>query len=179
LGKIADKEAVFIDRDGTINRDVPYCSRPEDFELLPGVGQGIKLLRDSGFKIIVVTNQSGIARGYFTRETLERIHNRMKEDLATYQAVIDAIYYCPHHPDEGCACRKPNPKLILDAAQDLNLNLTQSYIIGDSDKDAQAGNQAGCRKGFVIDPNRPLDPDQGIFHSFLEAVHWLLNNDKY
>ena len=109
MGVVA--RAVFLDRDGTIARDVPYCSRPEDLELLPGVGEAIRLLNEHGFMVVIITNQSGIARGYFTEEMLERIHQKLKNDLAKSGAHVDAIYYCPHHPGEGCDCRKPKPAL--------------------------------------------------------------------
>ena len=98
--------AVFIDRDGTMAKDAHYCSRPEDFELFPNTAKGIRLLNKKGFKVIVITNQSGIARGYFTRETLAKIHEKMERELAEEGAWVDAIYYCPHHPDDGCDCRK-------------------------------------------------------------------------
>lgn len=98
-------KAVFLDRDDTICRDVGYCRRPEDLELLPGAAEGIRLLNNAGFKVIVITNQSGIARGYFDEKTLHEIHKKMKRDLSRSGARLDAIYFCPHHPDEGCRCR--------------------------------------------------------------------------
>jgi histidinol-phosphate phosphatase family protein len=140
----ARNKAVFLDRDGTIARDVPYCSRPEDFELLPRVDEAIKLLNDSGLKVVVITNQSGIGRGYFTEDMLDKIHHEMLSELNDSGAVIDAIYYCPHHPDDDCECRKPKPTMLLQAAHDLNINLRQSYFIGDSDLDVEAGKNAGC-----------------------------------
>ena len=140
----ARNRAVFIDRDNTLCRDVPYCSRPEDIELLPTAAKGIRLLNEHGFKVVVITNQSGIARGYFTEETLSRIHQKMQNDLAEQGAFVDAIYYCPHHPDDNCECRKPKPTMILQAARDLNIDLRQSYSIGDSDMDVDAGKRAGC-----------------------------------
>ena len=140
----ARNKAVFLDRDGTISRDVPYCSRPEDFELLPMVAEAIGLLNDHGFKVIVVTNQSGVGRGYFTEEILGKIHQKMLDELTKGSAFIDAIYYCPHHPDDNCGCRKPKPALILQAARDLNIDLQKSFFIGDSDLDVDAGKMAGC-----------------------------------
>jgi D,D-heptose 1,7-bisphosphate phosphatase len=170
-------KAVFIDRDGTINRDVPYCSRPEDFELLPGVGEGIRLLKEAGYKIIVITNQSGIARGYFTREMLDNIHTRMNAELAKYHASIDAIYYCPHHPDDNCDCRKPKPKMIFEAARDQKLDLAQSFVIGDSEKDVEMGIKAKCKESLLINSEVSVSNIKG-FDSFLDAVNWIVNNDK-
>lgn len=175
---ILRNRAIFIDRDDTINKDVPYCSKPEDFVLLPGVGPGIRLLREAGFKIVVVTNQSGIARGYFTHEILKSIHAKMRADLGAHNAFIDAILYCPHHPDENCDCRKPMPKMIFDAALELNIDISQSYIIGDSDKDLEMGQNAGCKKGLKVNYNLVSDPNSGIFNNFLEAVNWLLESEK-
>lgn len=137
-------EAVFVDRDNTISKDVPYCSRPEDFELLPMAADGIRLLNENGFRVVIITNQSGISRGYFTEETLERIHHRMVNELAEEKAYIDGIYYCPHHPDENCNCRKPKPALILQAAHDLNIDLQSSFVVGDSDMDIEMGKRVGC-----------------------------------
>ena len=138
-------KAVFVDRDGTINRDVSYCSHPEDFELLPTVNEGIRLLNEHGFKVVVVTNQSGIARGYFTEEMLTRIHQKMRDDLAKDGASVDAIYYCPHHPDAGCECRKPNTGLFHQAAAELQIDLASSYIIGDKLLDIAAAKGLNCK----------------------------------
>jgi len=115
-------KAVFLDRDGTIAMDVHYCRRPEDFELLPTVPEAISLLNENGFMVVVITNQSGIARGYFTEETLAQIHQKMTGELAKYDARVDAIYYCPHHPDDGCQCRKPKTALFFRAAKELNID---------------------------------------------------------
>ena len=172
--------AAFIDRDGTIARDVPYCSRPEDLELLPGVSDGIRLLNENGFKVIIITNQSGVARGYFTKDMLERIHNKLEDVLAGSNAHVDAIYYCPHHPDDGCDCRKPNPALIFLAAKEHNIDLERSFFIGDSSQDIEAGYQAKC-KTVLISPTRTSEPLQKakvkpdfIVSDFMGAVHILL-----
>jgi D,D-heptose 1,7-bisphosphate phosphatase len=146
---VAVHKAVFLDRDGTIARDVPYCSRPEDFELLPEAAEGIRLLNESGYKVIVITNQSGIARGYFTEEMLKMIHQRMKTALARFGASIDGIYYCPHHPDNGCDCRKPKPGLALKAAQEHDIDLAESYFVGDKMHDVESGHAASCRTVLI------------------------------
>lgn len=143
--------AVFLDRDGTIARDVPYCSRPEDFELFPRVPEAIRLLRDAGYAVVLVTNQSGVARGYFTERDLARIHDKLLTELSRRGAPLDAVYYCPHHPDDGCSCRKPQPGLILEAARELQIDLTSSYMVGDTPADVGAGQSAGCRTVLVGD----------------------------
>ncbi len=128
--KVKNK-AVFVDRDDTICKDVGYCRRPEDLELLPGSAMGIKLLNDNGFKVVVVTNQSGIARGYLNEATLSMIHQKMENDLARSGAHIDAIYYCPHHPDDGCQCRKPAAEMGWRAIRELKIDPACSFVVGD------------------------------------------------
>ncbi len=143
--------AVFLDRDGTMAKDVNYCRRPEDFKLFPYTAKAIKRLKKHGFKVIVVTNQSGVARGYFSEETLARIHDKMKKELAREGTFVDAIYYCPHHPDDNCDCRKPRPKMVLQAAQDSNIDLSQSFVIGDLKMDIELGKAVGAKTILVGD----------------------------
>ena len=121
-------KAVFIDRDGTINVNFGYISSPDEFKMYPSVAKGIKLLQENGFKIIIITNQSGIARGYFSEKTLGKIHEKMKKDLSKEDARVDAIYYCPHHPDENCNCRKPNPGMLEKAINDFDIDIENSFI---------------------------------------------------
>lgn len=175
--------AVFLDRDGTINRDVPYCSRPEDFELLPGVGEGVRRLNEMGFRVVVITNQSGVARGYFTEETLAEIHEKMSKELGKAGARLDAIYYCPHLPDEKCDCRKPKPTLLREAASDLAIDLGQSYVIGDRRIDVEMGRRGGLKAAFLVSPDEEGAPrrkltDVRTFGSVLEAVHWLVRHEE-
>jgi len=141
--------AVFLDRDGTIAKDVHYCRRPEDFVLFTDAARVIKLLNNRGFKVIIITNQSGIAHGYLSEETLGEIHKKMKEELGREGARIDGIYYCPHHPDANCGCRKPKPSLILQATRDFNIDLKHSFVVGDRQKDIELGKAVGCRTILV------------------------------
>ncbi|MFC1992233.1 D-glycero-beta-D-manno-heptose 1,7-bisphosphate 7-phosphatase [Chloroflexota bacterium] len=174
-------KAVLIDRDDTINRDVPYCSHPEDFDLLPGVAEGIRLLNEHGFKVVVITNQSGIARGYFTHEMLVEIHNKMCSELARYGAHIDAIYYCPHHPESHCSCRKPKLAMPLRAAQELSLDLSHSYVIGDSSMDIQMGKGVSSKTILVsesIEVERGKERNQKpdfVAHTVHDASRWILD----
>jgi histidinol-phosphate phosphatase family protein len=176
------KRAVFLDRDGTICRDVHYCSRAEDFEILPGVPQAIRLLNEHGFKVVVVTNQSGIARGYFTEQTLSLIHHKMKQELQEHGAFVDAVYFCPHHPDDNCECRKPKAWLLLRAAKDIGIDLGLSYMIGDNAKDVEAGKTAGCKTVWIaVGPgNRKGKPQhespEHIASSLYRAVEWVLHD---
>lgn len=163
-------KAIFTDRDDTINRDVHYCSRPEDFELLPTAGVGIRLLNQAGFKVVVVTNQSGIARGYFTEEVLERIHQKMIDELAKYGAHVDAIYYCPHHPDEGCECRKPKPKLAYQAIKQLHIDPRQSFTIGDRLMDVELAGAIGCKSVMIpSEPGKEELKNSSIFPDYIAS----------
>jgi histidinol-phosphate phosphatase family protein len=175
------QKAVFLDRDGTIARDVHYCRRVEDFEILPRVPQAIRLLNQEGYKVVVITNQSGIARGYFSEATLSLIHRKMITTLEQGGARIDAVYICPHHPDEGCDCRKPSPTLVIRAGADIGIALDQSYMIGDDPKDVKAGRAAGCRTILLTaDPTRRREDLQGICDhpaaDLFDAVGWLLED---
>ena len=139
------RRAVFIDRDDTIVRDVPYCARPEDLCLFPGVGASIRKLNEAGYLTVLVTNQSGIGRGYFDEAMLERIHEKLRRDLEVEGAHLDAIYFCPHLPEEGCGCRKPATGMLERAVRDLGIDLRSSYVVGDSENDVTMGRKAGCR----------------------------------
>ncbi len=146
------KKAVFLDRDHTLIEDPGYISDPTLVKLLPGVGPAVKSLSQAGFKVIIVTNQSGIARGLLTEETLLKIHSEVRRQLAGSGAHLDAIYFCPFHPEgnvEGYAIdselRKPRPGMLLKAAKDHNLDLSASWMVGDSPRDVEAGQRAGCR----------------------------------
>jgi len=141
--------AVFIDRDGTINVNSGYINNPNDFKMYPNVTKGIKLLQENGFKIIIITNQSGIARRYFSEKSLEEIHEKMKKELSKEDAEVDAIYYCPHHPDEKCNCRKPKPGMLEKAIEDFDIDVKNSFIIGDRMIDVEAGKTVGCKTVLV------------------------------
>lgn len=158
------QKAIFLDRDGTINKYVGFLRNIDDFELIEGVPEAIKLINRSGYLAIVVTNQPVIARGEVTWEELYEIHKKMETLLGKDGAYIDGIYICPHHPDKGfegerpeykldCDCRKPKPGLFLQAAKDFNIGLNQSYMIGDSERDLESGENAGCKESFVVETN--------------------------
>jgi len=175
------QKAVFLDRDGTIAKDVHYCRRVEDFEILPHVPKAIRLLNQAGYKAVVITNQSGLARGYFSEATLSLIHRKMVTTLERAGAHIDAVYVCPHHPDEGCDCRKPSPTLVIRAAADIGIALDQSYMIGDDPKDVKAGRAAGCRTILLAADHAQQREDlQAICDhaasDLFDAVGWLLED---
>jgi histidinol-phosphate phosphatase family protein len=177
-------KAVFIDRDGTIVKDVHYCSRPEDLLFLPTVEIGLRKLCQSEFKIIIITNQSGVARGYFSEDMLKVIHNKFTQDIINVGGRIDAIYYCPHHPDEHCHCRKPETGMLKSAIKDWNLDPLQSYFIGDKYIDIEAANKIGSKAVLVPseEPEISLLYKNGnyerkidfISSNFIGAVKWVL-----
>lgn len=154
------QKAIFLDRDGTINKYVGFLRNIDDFELLPGVTEAIGKINASGYLAIVVTNQPVIARGEVTVPELQEIHNMMETLLGQEGVYLDAIYYCPHHPHKGyegeipelkfdCDCRKPKPGMLLQAAKDYNINLSQSWMIGDGENDIKAGSAAGCKTVLI------------------------------
>lgn len=154
------QKAVFLDRDGTINKYVGFLKSVEQMELIPGVAEAIKRINESGYLCIVITNQPVIARGEVKREELDEIHNKLETLLGTEGAYIDGLYYCPHHPHRGydgevielkieCDCRKPKPGMLLKAAEDYNINLSNSYMIGDGENDILAGIAAGCKSILI------------------------------
>lgn len=154
------QKAVFLDRDGTINKNIGFLRNIDEFELLPFVGEAIKKMNDMGYLVIVVTNQPVIARGEVSEEELFEIHNKMETLLGEKGAYLDAIYYCPHHPQKGyagervelkidCGCRKPQPGMLLQAAKDFNIDLSQSWMVGDSEADIMAGKRAGCKTVYL------------------------------
>ena len=170
------QKAIFLDRDGTINKYVGFLRKINEMELLPGVPEAIKEINKSGYLAIVVTNQPVIARGEVSFSELENIHNKMETLLGKEGAYIDGIYFCPHHPHKGyegevvelkidCNCRKPKPGLLLKAAEDFNIDLEKSYMIGDSDSDIQAGEAAGC-KSIKIKEGGLLETVKGVLHDY-------------
>ena len=162
------QRAIFLDRDGTINKYVGFLRNIGEFELLPGVSEAIKKINESGYLAIVVTNQPVIARGEVTVPELQEIHNKMETLLGAEGAYLDAIYYCPHHPHRGypgeidalkidCECRKPKPGMLLRAVKDFNIDLSQSWMIGDGENDVKAGKAAGSRTALIGTENYGQD----------------------
>jgi D-glycero-D-manno-heptose 1,7-bisphosphate phosphatase len=184
-------KAVFLDRDGTINEEVGYLRNLSDLRLIPGAAAAIKRLNDAGLKVVLVTNQSGIARGYFSEAQLHEIHDRLSQMLLEEGARLDAVYYCPHHPSAGkshytreCDCRKPGTGLIDMAVSDLNIDVKHSYVVGDKWSDVELGQKARAhsvlvRTGYgAVDegnerPPHLLDPDF-MAQDITEAADWII-----
>ena len=151
------RRAVFLDRDGTINVEKNYLYRIADFEFLPGAVAAIHRLKEAGFLVFVVTNQSGVARGYYSLEDVEMLHSHLQEELRRQGTAIDAFYICPHHPEQGlgpwrrqCDCRKGAPGMLLQAAAEFGVDLARSFMVGDKEADIEAGRRAGCTPLLVL-----------------------------
>ncbi|HWR73119.1 MAG TPA: HAD family hydrolase [Nitrospirota bacterium] len=187
--------AVFFDRDGTVTEEVGYLDDLSKLRLIPGAGHAIKALNRAGFRVVLVTNQSGVARGYFPESLVHEAHQRLEEMLAGDGARLDGIYYCPHHPTAGnspytiaCDCRKPGTGLLERAARDLAVDLRDSFVVGDKWSDIELAHRAGARSilvrtGFGQDdpgntrPNGLADPDH-IAPDITGAVDWILKAES-
>ena len=182
--------AVFLDRDGTINEEVNYLGSVDQLRFIVGAEAAIARLNQTALKVIVFTNQAGIARGYFPPDVVERIHSHMEERLSSHRAHLHAFYYCPHHPSEGigpyrvdCNCRKPKPGMLHQAARELDIDLSRSFVVGDKLSDLKAGQAAGCRLVLVRTgygheaeaklAELPFQPDY-VAADLLEASSWIL-----
>ncbi len=153
-------KAIFLDKDGTLIHDVPYNVDPERIQLQPGAGQCLKALQQNGYKLVLISNQSGVARGYFAEKALKNVEGKIQDLLAPYNVKLDGFYYCPHHPQGtvaayavSCTCRKPMPGMLLKAAKELDLSLSGSWMVGDILDDVEAGNKAGCRTILINNGN--------------------------
>ena len=187
--------AVFLDRDGTINEEVGYLDSLDKFKIIPSAYEAIRLINESGMKAVVISNQAGVARGLFTEDFVKITHEHLQTALRQEGAYIDNFYYCPHHPTEGiepyrqvCNCRKPAPGMLLQAAQDLNIDLTRSYLVGDRFRDMEAAKKVGV-KGVLVKTGYGQEllqddgPDKATAESkpdyiaadILEAVRWILD----
>ncbi|PIE59988.1 MAG: D,D-heptose 1,7-bisphosphate phosphatase [Desulfobulbus propionicus] len=187
------KPAVFLDRDGTINEQMGYINHISRFHLLPGVARAIARLNQENIPVVVATNQSGLARGYFPESLLDEVHQKMKRQLAEEDAHVDGIYICPHHPEarqqryrQNCACRKPGTGLLEQAAREMRLDLSRSFMVGDRWSDVRCGAGAGTRTILVlsgygmgdaqyIGPYQKTQPDY-IARDLRDAVTWILES---
>jgi D-glycero-D-manno-heptose 1,7-bisphosphate phosphatase len=177
------KPAIFLDRDGTINLEIGYLSEPEQFELLPNALVGLKKMQDMGYRLVIVTNQGGIGLGYFTKEDFYRVNKKMLSEVSQAGIMLDKIYYCPHSKTENCPCRKPEIGLILRAKEDLNLDLSHSYFIGDSAVDIQTGANAAIKtilikSELVPDPALLERKPDFIVNDLLEAADVILKLER-
>lgn len=175
---VASRRYIFLDRDGTLVEDPGYVHRLEDFALRPGVVSGLAALQAGGFRLAIVTNQSGIGRGYFERADFERFQAHLLDVLAGAGIEIDATFVCPHAPGAGCACRKPRTELLEEARRSLDADLARSWVVGDSPRDIALARAAGCRSVLLRDPAAPGDgsepPAAGAARDLVEAAALIL-----
>jgi len=185
--------AVFLDRDGTVNTEVGYLTDLDKLSLIPGAGAAISRLNEAGLKVVLVTNQSGVARGYFTESFVQETHKRLEQLLQNEGARLDGIYYCPHHPTTGkppytvaCDCRKPGTGLIDRAARDHGIDTRRSFVVGDKWSDVELAHRAGAHAVLVMTGYAPDDPGNVrpphvddpdfIAHDLTEAVDWIVKH---
>ena len=147
MDEVSTKPAIFIDRDGTLVEEVDFLSRPEDMRVFGFSGEALQIFKDQGYKVIVITNQSGVGRGYFNAEDVRSVHDALAAELP---AMIDAFYFCPHHPDEGCSCRKPSSGMIEQAVKDHGIDVVNSWIVGDKKLDIETGFNIGMATALVL-----------------------------
>lgn len=171
-------KAIFLDRDGTLNVDNGYTHKVEDFQFHDKVIEGLKLLK--GFKFFIITNQSGINRGFYKEEHMHEFNNHLINELKKHNIKIEKVYFCPHTPEENCDCRKPNIKFIKEAEKEFNISLKDSFVIGDHDYDIKMGKDAGCKSIYLLTGHGEkhkkelkIKPDF-IANNMLEAVKWIL-----
>jgi D-glycero-D-manno-heptose 1,7-bisphosphate phosphatase len=182
------RKAAFLDRDGVINKDKAYVHRWDDFEFVPGAIEGMKKLRDSGYALVIVTNQSGLARGYYGEEEYQQITEALRQHLANHAVQLAGIYHCPHHPKGtvpaisiDCNCRKPAPGMLIKAASDLGLSLPDSILIGDKPSDIEAARAAGVGRAYLVESENPESgckdvPANGHYANLLECAIVLTQN---
>jgi D-glycero-D-manno-heptose 1,7-bisphosphate phosphatase len=176
-----------MDRDGTVSEEVGYMYHAGLYKPFPFAGPAVRKINESGMKAVLITNQSGVERGYFPESQVHQIHDILRAELARHDAVLDAVYFCPHQPETGCDCRKPQPGMLLQAQRDLGIDLSQSFMIGDKYLDVGVGHAAGARSVLVLTgygreelEKQKNDPDQPDFvaENLLEAVE-AITSGKY
>ena len=170
-------KAIFLDRDGIINDDKRgYVYKIKDLRIIPGAINGLKILQDTGYKLIIITNQSGIASGYYTKKDYFNLRKELCKILKEHNIIIDAEYFCPHHPDDDCGCRKPQIGMLEKAAKDFHLNLNQCWMIGDKPSDILAGKNAGCKTIHVLtgEEKNPITYADFVAKDLIEAANDIL-----
>ena len=179
-------KAIFMDRDGTVSEEIGYMYHTDLYKPFPWTSRAIRKINESGMKAILITNQSGVERGYFPESQVHEVHDILRAELARHNAKLDAIYFCPHHPDTGCACRKPRPGMLLRAHQELDIDLAQSYMVGDRYLDVDTANAAKVRSVLVMTGNgrseyekykdHPQQPDF-VAENLLDAVESIISGE--
>lgn len=179
---MSKKPAVFLDRDGTINEDTGYIDSPERLIFIDGASSAIKKLNSKGYRVIIITNQSGVGRGYFSKEAVDAVNKKLEETLKKQGAHLDGIYYCPHHPDDNCECRKPKIGLLEKAKKDLDIDFKKSYVVGDKISDVELASKIGG-KGILVLTGEGKEhkkmlksPLSYIADDLKDAVEWIIKD---
>lgn len=174
------KKAVFLDRDGVVIQDMGYAHKIEDFKLIKNSIEGLKLLKK--YKLFIVTNQSGIGRGYFTIKDFEDFNNHLIQELKRHNIKIEKTYVCPHAPEENCECRKPKAKMIKETAEEFGIDLNRSFMIGDKKIDIEMGQNAGCKSILVLTGRGMKEKENAkadyTAKDLVDAAKWILRNDN-
>jgi D-glycero-D-manno-heptose 1,7-bisphosphate phosphatase len=190
LGLPPLRKAAFLDRDGVINKDKAYVHKWDDFEFIPGAIEGMLKLQNAGYALVIVTNQSGLARGYYSEDQYHALNNRLLQHLAQHGVTIDGVFHCPHHPEGSaqsltkiCDCRKPAPGLLIKAARQLNLDMSKSILIGDKQSDIDAAKAAGLGNAYRVNSNHSEVVllgvnDDGRYIDLLDCVTKILMSDQ-
>lgn len=168
-------KAVFLDRDGVINKDTGYVHKIEDFLILPGVIESLKILQSKGYKLIIVTNQGGIAKKYYTLDDFTKLNNHMLSIFEENKIKIEKVYFCPHAPEEDCECRKPKTKFVYDAEKEFNIDLKNSWVIGDKMSDIKMGEDCGCR-ALLVESEYVKNVDVMKFKDIYDCANYILVN---
>ena len=170
--------AVFLDRDGTLIFDEDYLADPDKVTLMPRAVEAVSKFKKAGYLLIMITNQSGIGRGIFSEEDMDNVNARVTELFRESGIEFDAIFFCPHAPEDNCECRKPSPKLLIEAAEKFNIDLSSSVMIGDKKSDAECGIAAGCKYNIFLNNGKQPPPDNEniiIAENLIDAVNCSLN----
>jgi len=163
-----------MDRDGTVSEEIGYMYHTHLYKPFPWTGPAIRKINDSGMKAVLITNQSGVERGYFAESLVHEVHDILRAELARHSARLDAIYFCPHHPETGCDCRKPRPGMLLRAQQELEIDLAQSYMIGDRYLDVEVAHAAGARSVLVMTGNGRAEYEK--YRDLPQQPHFVAEN---
>lgn len=182
IGKEKNK-AIILDRDGVLIHDIGYVHKVEDFRFIPKAVDALKLLSQKGFKLIIITNQSGIGRGYYTKEDFLKFNNHLINELSKNKIKIEKTYYCPHHPDESCNCRKPSTRHAEEAKKEFDIDLKRSYVIGDHPSDIEMGKKAGCKAAYVLTGHGKKHKGQAKAADFIaedlyDAAKWIVSRER-
>ena len=167
-------KAIFMDRDGTVSEEIGYVYHAGLYKPFPWTGPAVRKINESGMKAILITNQSGVERGYFLESQVHEVHAILHAELARYNARLDAIYFCPHHPETGCDCRKPRPGMFLRAQQELGIDLEKSYMVGDRYLDVEAAHAAGTRSVLVMSGDGRAEYEK--YKCLPKQPHFIANN---